>query len=102
MQEVSEESDLLAYFHFNNPQKPFLIDFVSKNEAGPLEYLQKLPDGEPLEHSDKWGKTSIPYSVQLPSPVTLQQAASTEFWALGSVTLNSIPYNFDTWTHVCL
>ena len=45
LQEVSEESDLLAYFHFNNPQKPYLIDFVSKNEAGPIEYLQKLPDG---------------------------------------------------------
>jgi len=100
--DVDDEVDLKMYFHFNNPSKSVLVDFVSKqpfplNDPVAVEYLDKLEDGVPVEHSDKWGKATQPYAVSLKSRLVM--AANTEFWSKGVLQLDSTKFSDPLWTH---
>ena len=61
------------------------MDLKTKTKHFEIVYNNLLNEGEPLEHSDKWGKPCKPYSVSLPEgiPYLPQSNHSIEFYSRG-------------------
>lgn len=59
--------------------------------------MKKLEEGIPIEHSDKWGKPSIPYSVSL--SYKFQAGRTIEFWFNGSLKVEEHSFLVQNFTH---
>ena len=64
-----------------------------------------MNEGDPIEHSDKWGKISKPYSVSLPQglpKIDIPNVFSIEFFSKGELAVGGMVLHDDEWTHYCL
>ena len=99
-----EKNSLVHYFHFNNPSKSQLHDYAQgKSRDEQVEYLKKLDEADPIEHSDKWGSRTQPYSVKATISLTdfKPDEMILEFWTYRSFKINEYSYQCpeDEWTH---
>lgn len=59
--------------------------------------MEQLEEGKPIEHSDKWGKITIPFAVALNDCVDLLR--NSEFWSRGHLRFDSVSFHDSEWTH---
>lgn len=67
---------------------------------GEVAVVRMLAEGDPLEHSDKWGKPATPFGVKLNS--AFSAGKTLEFWFCGVLKVAEQNFKKEKFTHFAL